>query len=81
MSPEANRAFLIFIDLSNPLVIQGFENCLNLRFDKDFSGACLFTSLLSLLYILEKAISIFPCVLARIDSQSTCAFFRVEILF
>ena len=49
--------FFIFIDFRIPLMIQGLENYLALRFDKGRRGACLFTILLTLLKNLEKPAS------------------------
>ena len=46
--------FFTFIDLRIPLVIQGLENYLALRFDKGQRGACLVTILLRRLKNLEK---------------------------
>ena len=37
------------MDAFNPVVIQGLESCLALRFDNFVMGACLFTILLNFL--------------------------------
>ena len=47
--------FFTFIDLRIPLVIQGLENCLALRFDKGRRGACLFTLFTTVCYQSESS--------------------------
>lgn len=52
---QIEHFFFYFIDFRSPLVIQGLENCLALRFDRGRKGACFFIILLTLLKYLERA--------------------------
>lgn len=71
LSSNAYDLFLTLIDFRKLLVIHGLENCFALRLEIVFMGACLFTSMLNLLWKEENVLFVFLDWFEKRASQFT----------